>query len=96
MKKSDKKIANALRKALTYVCEELEDSVEGFSWLTDEVNYDQYPKSLVVILMFETSEMATAAKSEQAPFIHSTLEKYLTPLDPKFKQHKPRVVFKAL
>ncbi len=56
MRKSDKKIENQLRLALTDVCEAALKEIEGFKWLTHTINYTQFPKSLNVICVFETKE----------------------------------------
>ena len=52
MKKTHKKIDNQLRQALTSACEEIKDTFEKFSWLTHEVNFDNYPQSLQVHCYF--------------------------------------------
>lgn len=54
MRKSDKKIENKLRIALTEVCETALKSLNGFEWLTHVVNYSHFPKSLKIICVFDT------------------------------------------
>ena len=49
MKKSDKKIDNTVRKALTEVCEAALIEVAGFKWLTHFVNHNDFPDSLSVV-----------------------------------------------
>ncbi|QUX95056.1 Fis family transcriptional regulator [Marinomonas sp. CT5] len=61
MKKSDKKIDNALREALTNVCEAALGSVDGFVWLTHLVNYNAFPQSLRIICVFDTDESLSKA-----------------------------------
>ena len=61
MKKSDKKIENALRVALTQVCEQAQHEVEGFKWLTHKMSNDDYsqrsfPANLSVQCTFDTNE----------------------------------------
>lgn len=53
MRKTDKKYDKAIREALTDVCELTMEKVEGFEWLTREVNYQRFPQSLTVRLMFK-------------------------------------------
>ncbi|OOE34020.1 hypothetical protein BZG04_12435 [Salinivibrio kushneri] len=53
MRKTDKKYDKAVREALTDVCELTMEKVEGFEWLTHEVNYQRFPQSLIVRLMFK-------------------------------------------
>lgn len=56
MKKTDKKIDNALRVALTDACESLKQSHQGFEWLTHLVNYADFPRSLTIICVFDTNQ----------------------------------------
>jgi len=56
MRKSDKKLDNQLRSVLTDVCESALKNIEGFQWLTHTVNYDNFPKSLKIICVFETNK----------------------------------------
>lgn len=78
MKKQDKKRDNAIRKALMRVCETLLDSQPGFRWLTHTVNYQQFPQSLSIILVFESdSEMQqcqTLVKNKISTLISEQLE----------------------
>jgi hypothetical protein len=54
MKKTDKKIENTLRISLTEVCEIAIESIEGFTWLTHLVDYQNFPDSLVIVCVFNT------------------------------------------
>lgn len=56
MRKTDKKIDNQLRLALTEVCEKALKDIEGFLWLTHLVNYSYFPKSFKVVCVFNTNE----------------------------------------
>ncbi|HCS26803.1 MAG TPA: Fis family transcriptional regulator [Spongiibacteraceae bacterium] len=56
MKKSDKKTDNAIREALTRVCEQALEHVVDFQWITHTVNYNSFPGSLSVVCVFETDE----------------------------------------
>jgi hypothetical protein len=56
MRKSDKKIENQLRIALTEVCDTALKHFNGFEWLTHLVNYDNFPASLKVICVFDTND----------------------------------------
>ena len=56
MRKTDKKIDNQLRVALTDVCETALKQIDGFEWLTHLVNYANFPKSLQVICVFDTNQ----------------------------------------
>jgi len=63
MRKTDKKIDNQLRLALTDVCETALKEIDGFQWLTHLVNYSDFPKSLKVICVFDTNEQLSAFTS---------------------------------
>ena len=54
MRKTDKKIDNALRKGLTVICDKALEDIEGFKWLTHVVDYNRFPSSLKIILVFDT------------------------------------------
>ncbi|EGN75519.1 hypothetical protein A28LD_1132 [Idiomarina sp. A28L] len=58
MRKSDKKLETEIIRRLTDVCEAMKPELEGSIWLTHEVNYQRFPESLMVTLMFndEVSE----------------------------------------
>lgn len=56
MRKTDKKIDKALTKALTELCENALENIEGFQWLTHQVNYSNFPKSLKITCVFDTNE----------------------------------------
>ncbi|OUS25898.1 Fis family transcriptional regulator [Thalassotalea sp. 42_200_T64] len=56
MRKTDKKIDNQLRTALTDVCETALKEIDGFQWLTHLVNYANFPESLKVVCIFDSNE----------------------------------------
>ena len=56
MRKTDKKIDNQLREALTEVCETALKEFSGFQWLTHLVNYSKFPQSLKIICIFDTND----------------------------------------
>lgn len=79
MKKSDKKLENNLRKALTIACEDIKDEVEDFCWLTHEVNYQQFPQSLSVVCYFTQFEAIEHVKTNsQDSLIREIIAKHLT------------------
>lgn len=53
MRKTDKKIDNSLREALTAACEVALVKYEGFEWLTHFANYQNFPGSLSVVCVFD-------------------------------------------
>ena len=64
MKKSHKKIDNTLRVALTKVCEIALENVAGFKWLTHLADYDNFPRSLKIICVFDTQKNQTLAEQQ--------------------------------
>lgn len=64
MKKNDKKIENALIKALNNVCENLIQKQNGFIWLTHFVDYKDFPKSLKIVFVFDSNQNLLHAKNE--------------------------------
>ncbi len=56
MRKTDKKIEAAIVQSLTQVCDQALDSIEGFSWLTHQVNYKDFPRSLNITCVFDCDE----------------------------------------
>jgi hypothetical protein len=53
MKKSSKKLENILRIGLTDICENNLKGINGFQWLTHLVDYDRFPESLNIVLIFD-------------------------------------------
>ncbi|RUO23929.1 hypothetical protein CWE09_12330 [Aliidiomarina minuta] len=58
MRNNEQKMERAIIQALTEVCEQAKPRVTGFSWLTHDVDYQRFPESLQVTLVFteQTSE----------------------------------------
>ena len=63
MKKTNKKIEKNLITALTKVCDQALDQVEGFQWLTHMVSFNQFPESLSIICVFDTLDALEQAQS---------------------------------
>lgn len=55
MRKTDKKLEREIIRELTQMCEAAKFDHEGFIWLTHEVNYQRFPQSLKVTLVFNES-----------------------------------------
>ncbi|GAA3928601.1 Fis family transcriptional regulator [Litoribacillus peritrichatus] len=82
MRKTDKKIDNQIRKALTVVCEIALVEVEGFQWLTHLVNYDQFPKSLRVVCVFDTkASLQHALEAGRDHYLIELIQEELTALN---------------
>lgn len=77
MRKTDKKTDCEIIHALTELCEAAKYTHEGFTWLTHEVNYQRFPQSLQVTLVFddEVSETTLLAEfRDLIPQVQAALE----------------------
>lgn len=77
MRKTDKKSDREIIHALTELCEAAKYTHEGFTWLTHEVNYQRFPQSLQVTLVFddEVSETTLLAEfRDLVPQVQAALE----------------------
>ena len=66
MKKTDKKLDNAVRSALTDACEELLSYRDGFQWLTHFADYQRFPDSLQVVCVYDTNTQLKTANISRA------------------------------
>ena len=75
MTKSDKKTEKSIILALTNVCEIALDTVEGFQWITHNVNYKDFPNSLSILCVFDNPESLISAKaSERGVYLKSQIQ----------------------
>ena len=65
MKKSDKKIENALVKVLTEVCDIAQEKYIGFKWITHFVDYKNFPDSLSIVCIYDTNEQLNTTNVEE-------------------------------
>ncbi len=63
-------IERELIRSLTTACETAKSEIVGFQWLTHEVDYEQFPQSLVVTWMFDSE--AHKAGSDKARMLALT------------------------
>jgi len=56
MKKTEKKLEKSIINSLTTVCETAKIEVRGFEWLTHTVDYNNFPKSLMIYCIFDTED----------------------------------------
>lgn len=56
MRKTDRKMENMIRVALTDACEIAREYYPGFEWLTHFADYDNFPDSLSVVCIYDTNE----------------------------------------
>lgn len=92
MRKSDKKIENKLRKALTTVCDHALLHCEGYLWISHQVNYQQFPQSLRITCMFSSSELARQADEDQ--HLSKLIMAQLKAIEIQLKQPQKQISFK--
>ncbi|WOJ97357.1 hypothetical protein R0137_02010 [Congregibacter brevis] len=63
MRKTDKKHERMLVEALTRVCDQALEEIDGFSWITHFVDFNNFPDSLLVVCVFKTEEQLRAVRS---------------------------------
>ncbi|MCC5878822.1 MAG: hypothetical protein JJU03_02850 [Idiomarina sp.] len=77
MRKTDKKTDREIIKQLTALCEAAKDTHTGFIWLTHEVNYQRFPQSLKVVLVFDdevSEEVLLSEFRDLIPKVQAALE----------------------
>ena len=94
MRKTDKKLENQLREALTDVCDELLALEIGFQWLTHLVNFDRVDKSLKIILVFDTdANMQAFHNSDHEKQLLLTLSQRLKHLGIRLADSSKQVLY---
>ncbi len=87
MRKTDKKLDNTIRSSLTDVCEQALKDIDGFQWLTHLVNYEDYPKSLKVVCVFDTNQnLNNYLSSDENQSIESLIHSEFQAMDIKLKR----------
>jgi hypothetical protein len=61
MRKTDRKMDNALVRALTEVCDIAQELDDGFEWITHLANYNNFPASLSIVCIYDTNEQLKKA-----------------------------------
>lgn len=64
LKRNEKKVESSIVKALNDVCETLKREYEGFVWLTHFVEYHNFPQSLKIVFVFDSSQSLEHAKNK--------------------------------
>ncbi|SEL54670.1 hypothetical protein SAMN05216262_11365 [Colwellia chukchiensis] len=82
MRKSDKKIDQKIINALTQVCESAQRNIDGFVWLTHDVNFKALSKSLKVTCVFASNEyLADYLKSANKQHLRQLIVHHLAEID---------------
>ena len=94
MRKSDKKMENQLSVVLTEVCNSALKEFTGFQWLTHLVNYDNFPKSLKVVFVFDTNaNLSTFIASNNSIDLNKLVQRKLIKIDIKLKDMTKHVAY---
>lgn len=75
LKRKYSSIERELIRTLTLACETAKSEIVGFQWLTHDVDYEQFPQSLVVTWMFdsEANKARALACADKARMLALTL-----------------------
>ncbi|MGF1767301.1 hypothetical protein L4D06_07930 [Enterovibrio makurazakiensis] len=90
MRKTDKKIDNLLREVLTEVCDIAQQQHEGFEWLTHFANYDSFPNSLNIVVVFDSNTHLANADTD---VLLAFIKEKLNVIDIKLKDFTRHVTF---
>jgi hypothetical protein len=94
MKKSDKKIDNTLRQALTQACDLALEDINGFKWLTHTVNYNAFPASLSIVCVFDSNEsLSKAIALHQDKYLRDVLQHQVSNIGIKLKNLHQHIKF---
>jgi hypothetical protein len=94
MKKTDKKIDNAIIKGLHAACEIALDEVDGFKWITHLVRYNDFPRSLSIVCIFGTnSDLAGSHGAQSKEYLRKLVNDQLKATGVNIRDIGPRVRF---
>jgi len=93
MRKTDKKIDNAIRQALTDVCDFALEQIAGYQWITHQVNYDAFPDSLQITCAFiSQSSIDELKQTQQDKVLKKAITEQLARLNIKLKQVDKQII----
>ncbi len=88
--KTEKKIDNNIRLALTSACEQFLEDIPGFLWLTHQANYTNFPDSLLISCIFDTEDSHQKADAQK---IYKLIHAKLLKIGVKLKAPEQQVMF---
>ncbi|BCD96943.1 Fis family transcriptional regulator [Marinagarivorans cellulosilyticus] len=92
--KTQKRTDNNIRLALIAVCEQSLKDIPGFKWLTHQVDFTNFPASLLVTCIFETQEQLTQAEQNlHTQQMQNNVQAKLFKIGVKVSSPKNQVVF---
>lgn len=87
LSKTQKKIDNNVRIALTACCDESLKDIPGFQWLTHQADYANFPASLLITCVFDKkSEQQEAQENGQALALQKLIQSKLLKIGVRFKK----------
>jgi len=94
MRKTDKKIDNQIIQVLTEVCEHALKQIDGFEWLTHTVDYNRFPHSLEITLVFDTNaNLANYLRCSQNTFLADQVVSALNKINIKLVKPKTQISY---
>lgn len=93
MRKSDKKIDNKLRQALTEVCDYALQHSDGYQWITHSVNFQRFPESLIITCIF--SDQQSAEHAQQKGELLAMIQQKLQNADVDLQQSNKQIRFES-
>jgi hypothetical protein len=94
--KTQKKIDNNVRLALTDACEQFLEDIVGFQWLTHEANYRSFPASLLITCVFDTDENhQQACQNGHSVKMQNLIQAKLLKTGVKLKSPKQQIIFES-
>ena len=92
--KTQKKIDNSVRIALTACCDEALKDIPGFQWLTHQADYANFPASLFITCVFDKqSEQQAAQENGQAFAFQKLIQSRLLKIGITFKKLDAQIMF---
>ncbi|MFT5085176.1 MAG: hypothetical protein ACI9Y1_003234 [Lentisphaeria bacterium] len=94
LSKTQKKLDKTIRLALTDVCEQALEEIAGFTWLTHQVNYANFPASLFITCVFESnSDLSDATAGGHTHNIQQRIQAKLLKAGVKLKRADSQILF---
>jgi hypothetical protein len=92
--KTQKKIDNNIRLALTDSCEQFLEGIAGFQWLTHQADYANFPASLLITCVFDTNKSQQQAfQNGNSSRMQNLIQAKLLKAGVKLKSPKQQIIF---
>jgi len=92
--KTQKKIDNNIRLALTAACEQTLEDVDGFKWLTHQVDFTNFPASLLITCIFDTqASLDIAVNNNDTQILQKLVQAKLLKAGIRLKSLSQQVIF---